>query len=229
MHGTADLPRVWTGRDLLFNADLHEYRLPLDGRVVPNVTTILRATGMSTDFAALAGISATLGDRIDFRRALGTAAHADCHALDDGDLDVATVHPDVWPYVQAWASFKTNTGLVPMARERRVFHPALFYCGTLDGIFLLPNGRRVLGDIKIGDPDDAAADLQTAAYEAAYMAEHPDEIIDERWSIRLCPDKGVPYRITNYSTRANSWEHFRLFSACVSVYAEQQARRKGAR
>jgi hypothetical protein len=220
MHTTA-----WTGGDLIFNAELHEYRLPLDGRIVPNVTSILRATGMSTDFEAIKAQSAARAERIDYRRDLGTAVHADCHAFDDDDLVWDSINPDVLPYLEAWAVFRENTKLTPTQRERRVFHPLYYYCGTLDGIFLLPNGLRVLGDIKIGDPEDAAADLQTAAYAAAHLVEHPHEPIDERWSIQLTPDKGIPYRITNYTARPEAWQDFAKFQACLTVFAEQQRRR----
>jgi hypothetical protein len=70
----------------------------------------------------------------------------------------------------------------PLARERRVFHPGDFYCGTLDGVFARPSGLVVLIDIKLGDPFDAAAHLQTAAYQAAFAIDHPDIAIHERWA-----------------------------------------------
>lgn len=216
-----------TAAALSFNADVHEYRLP-SGLVVPSVTHILKAVGVSTDFEAIAEASPRMASRIDEKRTLGTTVHADCHAFDDCDLEWNTVDPEVRPYLEAWASFRENVRLVPTARERRVFHPALFFCGTLDGIFLDTNGRRILVDIKTGDPDDAAAHLQTAAYEGAYLVEHPDQPIDERWSVRLCPKNVVPYRITNYSRRLDAWRDFSKFQACVTVFHEQAARRRTA-
>jgi len=229
MHAPASL-QTFGGADLIFNDALHEYRLPLDGRIVPSVTTILRVTGMSIDFEELKSRSLTLAGKIDYKRALGTAAHADCHAFDDGDLDWSTVHADVAPYIEAWATMRENLGLTPTARERRVFHPTLFYCGTLDGIFRREaDGRRILIDMKLGDPADAAADLQTAAYEEAYRIDHPDELVDERWSVHLVPECKIPYRTTNYSAQADCWEHFPKFQACVCVYHERMARQKGTR
>lgn len=214
----------YSGVDLIFLAEPHEYRLP-DGRPVPNVTSILRAVGVSTDFEAIKASSRYLAEKIDEKRDLGTAVHADIHAFDDDDIEWDTVHERVLPYVDAWSVFRENTRLTPMSRERRVFHPSLFYCGTLDGIFLHPDGKRILIDVKTGDPDAAAAHLQTAAYQAAYEAEHPTDLIDERWSVRLCPERTVPYQITNYSARPDAWRDAQKFQACLTVFYEQPGRR----
>lgn len=215
---------LFSGADLVFIPVTHEYRLP-DGRQVPNVTSILRAVGVSTDFDAIKAGSRYMAERIDEKRDIGTAVHADCHAYDDNDLDWSTVDERVLPYLDAWVAFRTNSGLRPVARERRVFSATHFFCGTLDGIFLTPQGKRVLIDIKTGDPAAAAAHLQLAAYEAAYLAEFPGESIDERWSVRLCPDRAVPYLVTNYSARPDAWRDWQKFQACLTVYAEQPARR----
>lgn len=208
---------------LTFDATAHEYRTA-DGRVVPSVTQVLHAVGIATDFEAIAARSSRLAEAIEFRRALGTAAHADCHAFDDDDLDWAAVDERVAPYVGAWVTFRQNSGLMPVARERRVFHPTLFYAGTLDGVFLRPNGARVLVDIKLGDPKDAGAAYQTAAYEAAYLLEHPEQPIAERWAVQLIPGRTIPYAITNYSARYDAWRDFQVFQAAVTVYAAQAAR-----
>lgn len=216
---------VLTAADLSFNAVRHEYRVP-DGRLVPSVTRVLSAVGVSTDFEALRGMSIIKAAAIDHKRLVGQACHADCHAYDDHDLDWETVHPDVLPYVRAWATFRSNLGLKPLTRERIVFHHGLYYCGMLDGIFETPAARVVLADIKTGDPDDAAAHLQTSAYEHAYLAEHPTEVIHERWSVQLIPELQVPYRVHNYSARSDAWNDFRTFQACLTVYFEQPAQRK---
>jgi len=214
----------FTGADLTFEESTHEYRLP-DGRLVPNVTSILKATGVATNFEEIASRSSKLADAIEYRRALGTAVHADCHAFDDDDLDWQVVHQDVRPYLEAWSVFRANTGLQPIARERRVFHAADFYCGTLDGIFQRRDGQRVLIDIKVGDPFDAAAHLQTAAYQAAFQLEHPGVAIVERWAVRLIPDRRIPYDITPY----RDWQDLGRFRAVLTTFDEQPARRRNHR
>lgn len=216
-------PRPFTAADLVFEPTAHTYTLP-DGQQPPSVTKVLKEMGYSTDFEAIAAISDALRERIDYRRALGTAIHADAHAFDDGALDESTVHPDVVPYLEAWKVFRENTRLVPLSRERRVFHPDYIYCGTLDGIFLAPSGRHVLIDLKCGDPNACGANLQTAAYVDAWMVEHPDDTVHERWAVQLLPDRGVPYRITPYS----DWHDFTHFRTLVSAYHTVAARRRSA-
>jgi hypothetical protein len=207
---------------LTFDPELHEYRV--DGRVVPSVTRILHATGLATDFEAIAASSRRMSEAIEYRRALGTAVHADAHAYDDDAIDWPAVDPRVRPYVEAWAEFRRNTHLEPMARERRLFHPGFNYAGTLDGVFARPDGKLVLVDMKLGDPSDAGAAYQTAAYEAAYLVDHPDHVISERWAVLLLPERRIPYVITDYTTRLDHWRDFHVFQAAIAVYHAQPSR-----
>jgi hypothetical protein len=204
---------------LTFTAETHEYRL--DGRLVPSVTTILRATGVSVDFNAIRQMGGSRRDAVDYKRDLGLAVHADSHALDDEDLDWPDVHPEVEPYLRAWALLKAHRGLIPLTRERKVYHAGLRYCGTLDGIFSTADGKFVLLDMKLGDPADAGCQYQTAAYELAYRSEHPDARIDERWGVKLDPSLTIPYRITPYT----DWTDMKAFQAFVTTfYCGQTAR-----
>jgi len=217
------------GADLIFYDAEHEYFTPPGregGLQVPNVTSVLEATGVSVDFEA---IEARNPGAVELRRQLGTAAHADCHAFDDDDLDWPSVDPRVKPFVLAWSTWRENFRAIPLHRERRVFHPTLFCCGTLDGIFEVTGSKRVLVDLKLGDPEDAAAHLQTAFYEAAYQLEHPDERVDERWAVRLQPDKTVPYSNTNYTARQDAWRDIQKFQAVLTTYHEQAVRRRRIR
>jgi len=214
---------VLTGADLQFDASTHIYRRP-DGVVVPSVTQVLRAVGVSTDFDALKGMSERLGLAIDSARDLGVAVHADAHAFDDDDLDWDTVDARVSPYIEAWSCFRENTQLTPITRERRLYHPGLCVSGTLDAILIRPcdTTRRILVDIKTGDPDSVGARYQTAGYQLLWDAEHPDEPIAERWSVELTPERTVPYRITRY----DDWTDAGSFRAFVTTYHCQAARRK---
>ncbi len=212
-----------TAAHITFEPVAHEYRRP-DGQRVPGVTEILSAVGVSVDFEGLASMGRRVADAIDLKREIGHALHADAHAYDDNDLDWNTVDPRVLPYLTAWADFRENSGLRPTTRERLVYHHALSYAGTLDGIFVLPNNRRVLVDIKTGDPDDSGCAYQTAAYQAAYQAEHPDQPIHERWGVRLTPDLSIPYRVSPYA----DWTDFAKFSAFLTTFHHQAARRRRA-
>jgi hypothetical protein len=199
----------------------HEYRRA-DGVVVPGVTSILKAVGVAVDFDELRAMSARIGAAVDLKREIGHALHADAHAFDDDDLDWLTVDPRVEPYLRAWATFRENSGIRPATRERLVYSSVHGYAGTLDGIFRTPDDRLVLIDIKTGDPDHSGCQYQTAAYHAAYVAEHPGQAITERWGVQLIPDRRVPYSVRRYT----DWRDFSTFCAFLTTYHCQAARRR---
>lgn len=215
-----------TAQDLRFDPVAHTSYTAL-GQEVPHVTKILQAVGVSTDFEGLTAMSPFIAGRILARRELGTLVHAATHAYDENLPATGVQHdPEVEAFVLAWADFRQRSGLVPVTRETRLFHPVYWYAGAMDGIFLDPSERRILVDLKIGDPDAAACHFQTAAYEAAWTHAHPDQPIDERWAVQLCPYLAVPFRVTNYSRRPDARLDFRKFQAFVTTYHEQAARRR---
>jgi len=209
-----------TAADIAFDAVAHEYRTP-DGARVPSVTEILGAVGVSVDFEELGGRSAKTFADIERKRALGHALHADAHAYDDDDLNVDTVHAEVRPYLDAWITFRRNTGIRPIVRERRVYHPTWRYAGTLDGLFVTPQGVTVLVDIKTGDPTDSGCQWQTAGYAEAYRIDHPNDRIGLRWGVQLVPGKVIPYVVHPY----DSWRDVLEFQAFVTTYYRQARRR----
>lgn len=217
----------YTAQDLIFDPATHTSRLP-DGRDVPHVTAVLAAVGISMDFEALAQRGQQLASSIELARARGTAVHADCHAYDDDDLDLWAVHMSVRPYLGAWIQFRSDKRLVPVDRERLLYHPQLVVAGIMDGVFAREDDpdHLVLVDIKTGDPEDSGCHLQTAAYAMMWALIHPDRPIAERWAVWLRPDLvGVPYRIINYTARPDHWLDQSRFEACLTVYREQPDRR----
>lgn len=206
-----------TAAVVAFDPIAHVYTVA--GDVVPSVTQILRATGISADFEALSSLSREMRAAIELKREIGTALHADAHAFDDDDLDLDAVDPRVRPYLDAWITFRLNSGVTPEIRERRVFHPTLRYAGTLDGIFTTPDGKRVLIDIKTGDPDDSGCQFQTAAY--ALASGHD---IEERWGVQLIPGLKVPYRVSCYT----DWRDAQTWQSIVTTFYAQHARRRAA-
>jgi len=222
------LPARWAPADVRYDPATHTSWLP-DGTEVPHVTAVLQATSVSRDWAALKAISPRLAHDIEAATALGSAVHADCHALDDGEWDADACDDRVRPYIDAWAQCKADMGLEPVlyARERYVFHPGLVYAGIQDGIVLRRvRGRtlRILPDLKTGEP--FGAEYQTAAYEAAWACAHPDEPIDERWAIHLTPERRVPYRIESHTAMPGSDQHFAAFCAFLTTYRHQACRRR---
>lgn len=220
--------------DLLFDEATHTSKTP-DGRAVPHVTHILAAVGVSTDFEALGSMSRDLAETIAYRRALGSAVHADLHAYDDDDLDLQHLADSpTRPYVEAWATFRRHLRLTPVSRERRIFNPRDWYTGKYDGIFIQDGDwtRRILIDTKIGDPEDSGCRFQLAAYAGAHLLEHPDQPIHERWGVQLAPEKPRnPYVLFPYTTTGlypDHWHDYRKFQCFCVTYREQAARRRAA-
>lgn len=217
-----------TAADLTYDPLSHTSKAP-DGRDVPHVTAILKAVGVAVDFDGLRqDLGRTIADRIDFKRDVGTATHMDCHAWDDGDLVLDTVDERVKPYLEAWAIFRQHLKLSPLVRERRILHSGLHYTGILDGIFHQSGtGKVVLVDIKTGKTSYADR-LQVAAYEMAWVDQHPDGPIriDERWIAYLRPALAVPYRVLNCSAEPGAWRDGQKFAACVTVFGLQQEGRR---
>jgi hypothetical protein len=230
-NGGGGLPVVrWSAADVSYDDTQHRSWLP-DGSEVPHVTAILGAVGVTTNFDDLAAISARTAAAIDEARWLGSAVHADCHALDDDDLEWASLDPRVEPYVCAWRQCKTDMRLHPVVheRERRVFHALHNYAGIMDGVCRRwHKGRwmRILFDLKTGDPEACACDLQTAAYQLAYESTGAERI-DERWAVQLVPERRVPYRIEPYPGYEAPL-HAAEFLACLTVYRRQQRRLRRA-
>lgn len=137
---------------LTFDEAKHIYSF--NGVQVPSVTQILTEAGF-----------------IDGRwyteesRMRGTAVHAGCQFLDEGDLDMESLHPEIVPYVQAYELFKKESGFVVEHIEKRVYSATYQYAGTLDRTGEL-NGQDVILDIKTGQIQSWCG-LQLSGYNIA--------------------------------------------------------------
>jgi hypothetical protein len=195
-----------------FDAATHTYTV--GGRVIPNVTSILKFAGLASSFD---GVPPAV---LEAKRSLGVAVHR-ATELDDADqLDESTVHPLVLPYLWAWRSFRSTHHFGSLLREHRVYHPTYQYAGTLDAYGIL-DGKPALVDLKTGDPEDAGARYQTAAYLNALQADPPRGLripaLVARVSVRL-RDDGT-YRLTAYTER----KHWTVFQAALTLFNELQA------
>jgi hypothetical protein len=137
---------------LAFDEEKHEYKW--HGKVLPSVTTILKSAGI-VDAAWYT----------EEARIRGTHVHQATHFYDEGDLDRASVRPEITPYLDAYIKFKQDTAFYPVLIEQRVVHSEYKYAGTLDRVGWL-NDRLVQIDIKSGGIP-VWAGLQTKAYEKA--------------------------------------------------------------
>jgi hypothetical protein len=181
-----------------FDEREHVYRV--DGVVRPSVTQILAGVGL-----------------IDPRwftpesRARGQAVHAACHYLDEGDLDLASVAPEIEKYVDAWMCFKRDVSLEVVSAEQLVYRPAHGYCGRLDRVARMHGGpSQFVLDIKTGGPADWHR-LQTAAYAGCLPGFY------RRATVHLGSDGRYAYAFREHKL-SESMRDWADFQACLRVF-----------
>lgn len=186
---------------LVFDPIAHTYTA--DGARLPSVTQVIAS--------ALGNAFANVPDHVlEHKRRIGEATHLACHLDDLGDLDEASVHPEVLPRLEAWRAFRDETGFEVLLSEQPLSHP-LGYAGMPDRYGLLA-GARANVDLKTGLPG-LRAGLQTAAYAA--LIDHElgaDDVPMRRFALHALPNGR--YRMTEY-TRPGDW---RDFLACLAVH-----------
>ena len=117
------------GNILSFDPASHTYRV--DGRVVPSVTELLEAAGVSPDYRRIHPAV------LQHARLRGRHTDAACDLADTDDLDWSSVHPEAVPLVQSWESFKKDYGYEPILQQPLLYHPIWDYAGTPDSIGML--------------------------------------------------------------------------------------------
>lgn len=146
--------------NLTFNSQLHEYRL--DGVVIPSVTWILKAEGM-TNFGMVSQ------EVLDANASFGTALHACISYRVKGTLDESTVDPALMQYLSGWDNFVEDFMFEVKESEVQGFHPIYRYAYTADLLGVIKKGHFMgdaVGDIKSGMPKPADK-IQIAAYKMA--------------------------------------------------------------
>lgn len=98
----------------------------------------------------------------------GTAVHAITEAIDRGYLTECP--PELLPFVTAYTEWKAVHVVWVEMIERTVVHKSHGYAGTLDRVYVLRDGRHVIGDLKTGRSIDATVRLQLIAYMEAIEA-----------------------------------------------------------
>lgn len=216
--------------------DPNGHRYTAGASALDHVTGILRGVGVSVDFERLVAEGKVTAAQLEEKRALGQAAHAATHYYDDNTLVAGSVDPRVEPYLQAWMHFRQVTGFVPALLETALWHPGLLIGGTLDraGTFTSfvdadPRDLHTV-DIKLGEPDDAAARWQTAAY-AEFLAlslapgfpglDNIKMRMRKRYSVQLLPSGH--YKLHVYADVINDWLEFCAF---VTTFRRQAVRRR---
>jgi hypothetical protein len=139
-----------------FQAEGHLYQE--DGVTIPSVTQVLTLSGIDD----VSGIPIY---RLERAAAIGRAVHEACHYLDEDDLDLDSVHPEIVGYCLGYQRFKEQTGFSPRAIEQRGIGESnglrFGYCVDRLGQF---DGREVLLDLKTASKKQSAWAIQTAGY-----------------------------------------------------------------
>ncbi|RJO61083.1 MAG: hypothetical protein C4542_07295 [Dehalococcoidia bacterium] len=155
--------------EFMFDEASHTYWLGDDK--LPGVTSILKAAGL-LEFPHSNG-SAMLK---------GTYIHRATELYDRDDLDADSLDAEIKPYLEGWMKFRKDSGFVPELIEAPMFHPHLFYAGTIDRYGVL-NGKKVLLDIKSGSPHPAYKVQVAGGYEGLLIGN--GHHIDKFYSLYL--------------------------------------------
>lgn len=193
---------------LTFTEAGHEYRY--NGQRVPSVTQVLDAT--------VVDLSMVDPDVLKAAQALGTAVHKVCEYHDLGTLDEASVHEKLQPYLQAYRKFLAECRPHWRLVERRVYHKAMGFAGTLDREGDLMGAAAIL-DIKSGIQHFAVG-LQTSAYAEGLACEEPQRIRRRRFGLYLKDDGLYVLRdLDREETHDHDW---RDFTCALGVYRLKQ-------
>lgn len=182
--------------ELLFDEKNHIYSVIVDGeeKTVPSVTKILKKVGL---------INYRKGDEALMRMRRGTRVHKLTEYLDLGDdesLALSSRSEDL-QYLSAWENFKKEQRFKINMVEQKLYHPALWFAGTVDRVGEIGVNTVVL-DIKTGIPHPASK-LQVAAY--AILVEEQDILVDRAMVVYLGDED---YHIEEVESIADSWVAF---------------------
>lgn len=191
---------------LTFDEQTHRYFL--DGRPVPNVTSVLEDVGIiDYDYLPL----------MTRERALerGRNVHLLTQFDDEGDLDENSVPEELDPYLAAWRKFRADSGFAHDLIEHRGYHPMYRYAGTLDRRGRFADGRgAVLLDIKT-----SAAPWWVRIQLASYAAFFENPMKYRRMSVELHDD--ATFRIQEFPCREYIRD-FGVFTAALTVFNEKR-------
>lgn len=202
------------------------HRYHLDGVRVPSVTGVLQRSGL-IDFSHMP--PAVLHEA----QVRGTIVHSAVRYFNEGDLAGDAFREDFPMYVgylDGWQSFCAQRRYTPVLNEHIVASRRYQLAGTVDSIGVL-DGEAVLLDFATGRPQDAAKDLQTAAYLALareWAAEGDALLADyfrahavvRRYAVALRRDG--TFRVEPYADPS----HFRQFMTLLQAQQIVDARRQ---
>lgn len=118
----------------MFQFDPATHRYTVGNKIVPSVTQVVHGV-------------MPLGINDTWAMQRGTALHLACALDNQNRLDLATVHDEIRPKLDAWRRFRADFPRVIVANELPLFHEDYQYAGTPDVIFD-DDGNSIVCDIK---------------------------------------------------------------------------------
>lgn len=148
-------PADFQGSAVVPSFDPTEHRYWIKGREVPSVSLVIESL---TDWSAIP--PAVLARKAT----LGSAVHLACALHDEGDLDDASVSPEIRGYLDGYISAIEMLGMRPMMVEQPIASSLLGFAGTPDRVFAMPDDSLTLVDIKTALVESPAWRVQLSAY-----------------------------------------------------------------
>jgi hypothetical protein len=141
-----------------FDANRHLYLV--QGRPVPSVTQVLHSAGLEANYSMVPP------EVLERKRIIGQFVHEATQYLDEGSLDLASVDPELQPYISAYQRFLRESGFQTQLIEHRVVGSigGMLCGGTVDRVGSM-NGQLWIIDLKCVDRLYPGFALQTAGYE----------------------------------------------------------------
>lgn len=167
---------------LTYEDEGHVYRI--GKRVIPSVTTILKATGGLYD-----GYSDIPRDTMIAAGLRGDAVHAAVdHYHKTGAWSIAP--PEIEPHLEAYRRFENDTGFVCHASEARLYCPRLFFAGTLDDVGDIYAEPGIVDLKSTAELNIPATRIQTAAYRWLWTVNEMEPFVppENRFALHLKRD-----------------------------------------
>src|SRR5207302_2023083 len=134
-----------------FYYDPDTERPMMDGRPVMGATDAMRLSGIMD--------GQTWGS--DYDLWCGRARHKAVELWVKNTLDLATLHPDIQPSLEAFLKFQSETGFQPTHSEYKVWNPVYQVATRIDLLGEFPDGQQGIVELKSGTVSKTAA-IQTA-------------------------------------------------------------------
>ncbi|MGH9350596.1 MAG: hypothetical protein ACRD2G_00255 [Terriglobia bacterium] len=192
------------GIDFRFDPDRHLYLV--NDRVVPSVTQVLHAAGLSADYSTVAP------EVLERKRIIGEYVHKATQYLDEGSLDVASIDPEIQPHLAAYEQFIKDSGFRSRLVEHRLVGNinGMLCGGTVDREGTMA-GKLWIIDFKCIERLYASFALQTAGYELLLSKPVAPPFRYTRAVLQLKPNGS--YKLTSYEDPAD----FDVFRAALAV------------